>query len=386
MIAVMWFRLLGVLVLLTITLVVSSPAQTNTLDRSRDPVIVSGRNLPMLQSSWPSNIVAFRYHLGWEQLPVQVDERRWADFGVIYGNAPLGIAVLVYADAGTYTGADTNTLFDADDELVFMAEDTGDRAPANACYPAGTLTNVAVELTVLDPLTNSTGYVYLFLCNGSLSPAAGRDYVGYQFTLLAGTYPSNYNTAKGPNPENSYASNAWYRTHFADRWIRDELDIYGGGASGVNILDRHKNLFAPGVCSRSENSFSSGEGAFIVNKHGPVRVIRSYVGANSGPLTQREHCFYERRQDIITYLRVHAIAGMVDLYDYNTNAAGMTYFNNLNTNGVSVDGLPDTVTTGAIAWEMVTGAQGTLITIGNIVTDITPFAYTSYYSDQGKRI
>jgi hypothetical protein len=30
---------------------------------------------------------------------------------------------------------------------------------------------------------------------------------------------------------------------------------------------------------------------------------------------------------------------------------------------------------------MATGAQGTLITVGSVLTDITPFAYTSYYSD-----
>ena len=381
MVVPMLFRLPGVLFLLTFALVASCPAQTNTLDRPGDPVVVSGQNLPMLQSVSPSNIVAFRYRGGWEQVPVQVDERKWADFGVIYGNAPMGVAALVYSDAGTYTGADTNALFDADDELVFMAQDAGDRAPANACFPAGTLTNSPVELAITDPLTNGTGYVYLFRSDGSLNPAAGTDYVKYQFTLLAGTYPTNYNTSNGPNPENSYASNAWYRTHFADRWIRDELNVYGGGASGVDILDRHKNLFAPGVCTRSENTFSAAEGAFIVNKDGPVRAIRSYLGANSGPLTQRDHFFYERRQDIVTHLRVHAISGMIDLYDYSTNATGMTYFNSLNTNGVTVNGVPDVVTAGAIAWEMVTGAPGSVVTVASVATDITPFAYTSYYSD-----
>ena len=40
-----------------------------------------------------------------------------------------------------------------------------------------------------------------------------------------------------------------------------------------------------------------------------MRAIRSYIGANSGPLTERQHVFYERREDITTYLRVHAIPG-----------------------------------------------------------------------------
>ena len=60
---------------------------------------------------------------------------------------------------------------------------------------------------------------------------------------------------------------------------------------------------------RSEDTFNDAEGAFIANKSGPVRAIRSYIGANSGPLTVRQHVFYERREDITTYLRVHAIPG-----------------------------------------------------------------------------
>ena len=356
-------------------------AQSNTLDRPSDPVVLTGQDLPTLLSAPPTNIVAFRYQGSWEQVPVQVDERRMIDFGRIYNSTPKGVATLVYADSGTYVGADTNALFDADDELVFMAQDAGDRAPANACFPAGTLTNSPVELTLTDPLNSGTGYVYLFRGDGSLNPGASRAYVTYQFTLLAGTYPTNYNLVKGPNPENSIFSNAWYRTHFSDRWIRDELNIYAGGSGGLDILDRHKDLFVPGICNRTEDTFSAAEGAFIINKNGPVRAIRSYLGANSGPYTQRDHLFYERRQDIITFLRVHEIPAIADLYDYSTNATGMLYYNSLNTSGVTIDGAPDTVTSGPITWEMATGAQGTLITVGSVLTDITPFAYTSYYSD-----
>jgi hypothetical protein len=154
-----------------------------------------------------------------------------------------------------------------------------------------------------------------------------------------------------------------------------------GAATGVDILDRHKALFAPGNCARSENTFSDGEGAFIVNKSGPVRAIRSYVGANSGPLTQREHFFYERRQDIRTSLRVHAIPGIMDFFDYSPAATGMTYYDDLNTSGVTVDGNPDSVALGAIQWEMVSGAQGSLLMTSLLSTNIAGLTYTSYYLD-----
>jgi hypothetical protein len=146
-------------------------------------------------------------------------------------------------------------------------------------------------------------------------------------------------------------------------------------------------MFAPGFCGRTEDTFdgyintSPIEGAFVANKSGPVRAIRSYVGANSGPRTQRDHIFYAQRQDIRTALRVHAIPSVIDFFDYSPAAAGMTYYNDLNTAGVTIDGAPDSVAPGAIQWQMVTGAQGTVVMSGALATNIAGFAYTSYYLD-----
>jgi hypothetical protein len=71
----------------------------------------------------------------------------------------------------------------------------------------------------------------------------------------------------------------------------------------------------------------------------------------------------------------------MDFFDYSPEAAGMTYRNDLNTGGVTIDGSPDVVAPGAITWEMVTGGQGTMAIAAGIVTDIPGFTYTSYYSD-----
>jgi hypothetical protein len=149
----------------------------------------------------------------------------------------------------------------------------------------------------------------------------------------------------------------------------------------VDILDRAKPQFAPGNCARTENTFNDAEGAFIANRSGPVRAIRSYIGANSGPLTQRDHIFYERRQDIRTFLRVHQIPGVMDYFDYAPAAAGMTYRNNLNTGGVTVDGVPETPAAGTLAWETMDGGQGGLSIVHTNQTDIAGFASSSYYLD-----
>jgi hypothetical protein len=367
-------------------LCVSAPhvsAQSSSLVRDRDPVVILGSQLQALLNLPPDEIVAFKYQGGWQQIPVQLDERKYVEYRTVYNTdlLPAGFGTVAFADSTTYTGPDVDPAFDDDDELVFMARDTGDCAPAAADLPSGVQPGSGVEVTVTDGLDGGMAFVYCFRTDGTLSSDADADYVTYIFRLDAGSYIPNYNTETGPNPEDSEAFSPYYRTHFADRWIRDELNVLTDGSSGVDILDRHKNMFAPGNCVRTENTFSAGEGAFFTNKDGPVRAIRSYMGANSGPLTQREHLFYEQRQDIATFLRVHAISGVMDLYDYSPDAIGMSYFNNLNTAGVVVNGVPDVVVDGPIVWEMVSGPQGSLIIADIVQTDIDPFTYTSYYLD-----
>ena len=49
-------------------------------------------------------------------------------------------------------------------------------------------------------------------------------------------YIPDYNTLSGPNPEDSEVFSAHYRTHFSDRWIRDETRVTRDGASWVPAL------------------------------------------------------------------------------------------------------------------------------------------------------
>lgn len=359
----------------------STLAQAGPLARDRDPVVMSGAPLSALTGMAVDRIAAFRYQNGWQQIPVQIDEKKWVDYGTVNNRAPVGYGTMAYTDSGTYVGADNDLTFDSNDEIVVMTRDAGSQAPGWIHSPAGAA-SAGVEVAITDPLTNDKGYIYLFGSDGSLDPAAGQDLISYTFFLLGGrTYIPNYNLLDGPNPEDSQIVSPYYHTRFNERWRCDQLNVYAGDASGVDILDRHKNMFAPGDCARTENTFCSGPGAFFTNKDGPIRAIRSYMGANSGPYTQREHFFYEQRQDAITYLRVHQIGGVMDVYDYSPESAGMIYYNNLNTGGAMVNGVPDAITPGAITWEMVTGVQGSLIIAQILQTNISPFAYTSYYSD-----
>ncbi|MGI4870525.1 MAG: hypothetical protein ACRYFX_05025 [Janthinobacterium lividum] len=375
--------------LASLVLAQTTHAQTSTLTRALDPVVLAGSSLPNFVGQSPGSLVGFRYGAsGWQQIPVQVDERALLDIAAPYGpngagtdypTAATNPKVLFYCDASTPTGADANATFDADDELVFLVREAGGRA-VGVAPPAGTVASTCHELTLTDPL-GGVGYVYLFRQAGALAQGAGTSYLTYTSNLTSTTGFPVKNANAGTNAENTTIATSRYSWHFAASWVCDQLKLPLG--TNVDILDRYKAFFYDGFCGRSEDTFSDAENAFICVKAGPVRVIRSYMGANSGTLTQRTHLFYEGRQDILTDLRVHNIPAIRDVLDYAPAASGMTYRNNLNPNGVTVNGQPDIVTKGNLTWEQVSGPQGTLSVVFGRNTTLTAAdaTFTSYYDD-----
>ena len=395
----------------------SASAAVGVTDRDRDPVVITGDQAPNLIGTAPGDVVAFRWEGNWRQVPVQVDERKWADLRVVrqlsLSNPQFGTEV--YADAGTYAGADGmpqmystgglagqaipgtagDSNLDTNDEIAMMAQDSGDSAvgrPAPTGVDAGSRTPVRVS----DPLAVAAGkdrYLYLFRSTGGLSPDADRDYVSYVVTYvpaLAGGYFGGYNfngvdvVAGGPpaNAEASSVSTNSYEQTFPGRWMVDGLKIKAGAATAVDILDGDKSTVGTTGCERNELTFSQGGGGVIAAIDGPVRAIRSYVGANSGTFTQRDQIYYQGRIDTVTYLRVHPGIGSVwTAMDLSGSAKGMTYRNSLNPSGDVVDGVAAALTPGELTWEQTTGPQGTITNVTRISSDLPGLEVTSKYLD-----
>jgi hypothetical protein len=339
--------------------------------RADDPVVFTGADIRPLIGQAPGRIAAFSRAGGrWREVRVQVDERALVDLNAVYGGTPsFGSArVLTWTDPATFTGPDPDPKLDADDEVALMGGDLGERAGGARPPRAGR----RVEIAVRDPLSRRTGYVTLV----ATKPKRFRPLVAYSFRLVSGDYKATYKRSSGPNPERSTIATRTYRRGFSDRWTDDVARV----GRGPDVLDRHTAMF-PATCARSEDTFNAGEGAFVANRVGPVRAIRSYIGANSGPFTQRDHVFYADREQIVTHLRVHAIPGIMDLLDYSPAAVGMTYRSSIAPAGVRIDGRQDTVAAGPVRWEQATGRQGTLTSVHSFDTDIPGFSYTSRYSD-----
>lgn len=237
--------------IILITASIIAIAQSSSLNRPFDPVVIQGSNLPAYSNLLPNQIVGFKYVNNiFIQIPIQVDERAVLDIVTPYGPyaadkgypPPTGVNALFYTDAGTYTGADINQLFDADDELVFMVKDAGGKF-SGTTVPSGVTSGTCTEIILSDPL-GGLGYVYLFQNDGSLRQDAGVSYVTYTFQLANnGTYPQNFIFLGARNNENSTVTTNNYSWHFAAEWISDELKIKTGGATNIDILDRHKSFF-----------------------------------------------------------------------------------------------------------------------------------------------
>ncbi len=373
----------------------------NTVSRPGHPVVMTGADLPALVGAAPTSIVAFAHSRPggvptWTQIPVQIDERKVVPFGTqptsnatpgvvgtVYGSGSGGPTALQYADPNTFVGADANTAFDADDELVFMVSDAGGKVrDGEGTNPPGTVAGSGVAVQIDDPQgEDKQGWVYLFRST-SLDPSAGQDYVDYDFVLTSGDYKTTYKRAAGFNPETSSVTTPSYQIAFTDRWYETAWRIDAGGATGVDILDGHKNQFFIDNCGRSNQTFAEGEGAFVANIDGPVRAIRSYIGANSGPKTQRTHVMYRDMEVVVTDLRVHAIPGMLDFIDYSPAASGMRYQSSTVPAGVTIDGVQDSVPAAVPTWETVTGPQGTVVTTVRVGTSYGEPTATQLYRDQ----
>ena len=337
-------------------------------------------------------------------IPMQVDERFVYDLATAYPPdfAPADcprrawcrdldgqVVAVGYADPDTYVGADPDATFDALDELALMLHDFGaetDGVPAGVDPQSRTVVEAEAG--------GVTRYTYLYRRTGAGS-ALDTGYVAYDVALERGPYRTTYDHGGrmppilgfpygypsgervGSNPEDSRVTTAHYRVHFADRWILDELAV----GDGPDLLDVDMIGFGPGVCWRTPYTGSLSEGAFVVNRSGPVRAIRGVVGFNSGPLVQQTWLFYGRLVETRSSLRVHAVPGVMSYLDLSEAARGMIYTDANHSYGVRIDGEPDALRAEVPTWQAVSGPQGALVTFHAVTAEGFAPAVETHYED-----
>jgi hypothetical protein len=390
-----------------------------TLSRVEDPVMMVGSSVPKLLGTDPTTLVGFAWDgTQWHQIPVQVDERDLVNPSTVLHvatpateagtGAPLTFLTYTEPQAGfvtqgytwtpTYVGVDHDPAIDDNDEITFLSNHTGKVPGAGVAPPAGVDPATMSQVTVHDPLhPKQSGSVFLFSATTATPAGGGTTGVQYTFALDSGDYRATYgmgtgalapNNRLGPNPEHSSVTTPAYSLTFGDRWLNDGMRITFGGADGTDILERGRVQF-PNSCIRSEDTFDDAvlaspyEAGFSANISGPVRAIRSHIGANSGTYTADTEVFYPRREDQTVDLRVHAIPGVQAFDDLTTGTAGLVYSDDLAPAGVPIDGQPDTLPAGLPTWQMVSSAtSGSVVSVPSVATDITPLTISRYYKDQ----
>ena len=148
--------------LFVVTIIFASTQSFSEVKRFYEPIVLNGNNfMPDYDQAALKAIRLFSYDAtldSWKEIPSQIDER---------------------ADSTWRYFEETDSLFDFNDELVFLAKDCGDYAPPerwiddtlSIAYPR-------FEVAVIDTVALDTGYVYVFRMD-SATVDTTEDYIEY---------------------------------------------------------------------------------------------------------------------------------------------------------------------------------------------------------------
>jgi hypothetical protein len=199
-----------------------------TLTRTEDVVVLPGAELPKLKGVHKDLVRAYAWKDGaLAPIPFQVDERT-PELEYCWTTGPEPVKDV---DDG---------LIDADDELVFAARDSGDRAPAPLSLPAGATAQQEVALE--DPRTGGRGWVYLLAWNEKDHPPPPRSKARYVEAI--------------PDP----AGGARFRTEF--------FEVASTGSAGMTGRPTHVRLrdgdsFGPELVSDAAHTHLEASYLFV---------------------------------------------------------------------------------------------------------------------------
>lgn len=314
---------------------------TKTLDRDLEPVIVTGAQVGALSGAPLDELFVYNYTGGaWSQIPSQVDE---------------------VTASGDYTTTEDG-LLDANDEVVFMAMDMGDQAPADGSIVRDLpISGTWYEIEVTDP-TEPAKKGWAYLVRSSTLTSTPTDYVDYNLgshRIEGTTYALG---AAVPEPYVGYL----------DPWF-DYLTLNGG----QDILDRTKTRLCftkhEISCLITEQNLPGDLIEDDLIKDDAVRVIvRGGIGLAYHSMVQWTRPISWREIRVNPHTRFSI--------DFNEQAIGATYYNLAVPGGVQVDGIPDTVEAEPMSsWFQLSTDEGTLIQVGD--TTSMGGTQTNYYID-----
>lgn len=378
------------LLLLEATVRTSAQRRIATLDREYEPRAINGSVLEPLYGVPIDQIHMYAYRASsktWEMIPFQIDERVWAPDPYEEGNFRY-----------TYFEPDDG-LLDEDDELVFMLRDLGDQAPEDSWIDNDEARHYPrLELEVYDKAEPSKrAWGYLFRSS----------------TIMEGV-PKPYKFSFDPVAD--VVETKYYSVGFGDTTgLVEDIIIKPPYGTGVDIFDTQKirmvclfTFFAWSIpFGRDYNPQAANErdNLFIYSdstKWTPnpvVRLVRQvvqtvrfggYILSDAAFPVQTK--FYPFSGVLSGGADLGSLGENMDLeldllrqsWDFSPQATGMRLYNKYN-KGILIDGNLDqvnrTIDLPVKEWTMVTGTQGTLLTIVSFVDTIGAEQQLYYYDN-----
>lgn len=303
--------------------------------RDSEPVILHGAAFPDLLGEDIAAVRMFRLNASegrFDPIPYQVDERILKVFNE---GDEFEFSELMYDVFHEDDG-----LLDADDEIVFMYEDGGVRAPAEVPWPDGAGL-LRYEIAVEDPRPGSglpVRWVYLF--TGAALPVSEESYVSWNL-----------------QPDGAISSEQ-FELGFEDRWLLTEYRVFSPCGDGSDLIDRVKGRAAPLPELREDEEGWNTNSVFLGGITGPIRAIRYVRGATSGVNTIHHDLVYRNFWSRVVNLRVHELAKIWIYIDWLPRS-GTELFTPAAMEGVPVDGTPDAGLGEAYQeWQVVSGPGG----------------------------
>lgn len=313
-----------------------------TLSRIHDPVVLPMSRLAVLPERQTRDLHLVRVEHGQPvPIPFQFDQRDTKGDPVIDGPSDF--------------------VCDDNDELVFMAKDTGERADRDL-WPR--TCDAVVELAVVDRLRNQRGWAYLLHCPGVAPAPTPKPYVVYDRAT---------NQARSSFYEVDYAAT---RNYFTGMRIGD-----GNGMLSPNLLRQtamrgsptFSMLFTTVTLEFTEQtSIVAIEGV----KNGPVRAVRRVkLSVDLGPLfpdlPSGTAYTYHYLSSLMTptrfgvpglALRILRDFDFESVVDFDPRAMPMRYWDAANPAGVALDHPDGSVVAGVDhTWWVHSGAAGAVL-------------------------
>jgi hypothetical protein len=303
----LWLPALVGVLCLSLTQPAQSGSVRKTLHRTIDPVLIQGQELPWLIGKDIDHVGVFAYRQGrMIPVPFQVDQRdstgNWV-WDIVYrqpfiieneGSKSIAMRNPVSRGPGTVDDQDPHgaALLDANDELVFMAEDLGDR---NTSPQEDFDTAMVLEIEVSDSALQTRGWMYVIWQGESPPPRSGTRYMHYD--------SSREKVVQSP----------LYRFHYSDDQAALVQDLV---VNGHRIIDRIRikgeitlNLpfFSSPLTFDEEDIIGYAEGYIA----GPVRIVKRNIahlslggGLFNTPEVICDHYYYPRHAEIPVCLSI----------------------------------------------------------------------------------